>query len=245
MAKKKSSGLGRGLDSLIPTDYYDENFDTNSSLSLEDMLEDHDGKNNDEKEDTKVEKEKIKEVSKDEESEDNKESEDEKEKVEEVSKNKESEDNKDTKVEKEKVEEVSKDKDSEDEKESIKEKSSENIETKPTKEETQEEIKSIKVDNANENITDEEYDTSLLEDENEIQEEDEEIDPLTQEHIDEVMEIVNKNPRITLWSVKSAAVFRYLRKTQPEFSISKEASSLIDEAVSNKYPEIWKLFEDQ
>lgn len=64
------------------------------------------------------------------------------------------------------------------------------------------------------------------------------------EHIAEVKEIVDKNPRITLWSSRSSAVFRYLRKTEPEFSISKEASILIDEAVSKKYPEIWALFED-
>ena len=43
---------------------------------------------------------------------------------------------------------------------------------------------------------------------------------------------------------RSAAVFRYLRKTEPEFSISREASILIDDAVSKKYPEIWDLFED-
>lgn len=61
-------------------------------------------------------------------------------------------------------------------------------------------------------------------------------------HIDEVIQIVDKNPRITLWSSRSAAVLRYLRKTEPEFSISKEASTLIDEAVSKKYPEIWELF---
>lgn len=62
--------------------------------------------------------------------------------------------------------------------------------------------------------------------------------------IEEVKEIIEKNPRITLWSTKSSAVFRYLRKTRPEFSISKEASELVDQAVSEKYPEIWKLFED-
>ena len=55
---------------------------------------------------------------------------------------------------------------------------------------------------------------------------------------------VEKNPRITLWSQKSSAVLRYLKKTQPEFSISKEASILIDEAVRAKYPEIWELFDD-
>lgn len=64
------------------------------------------------------------------------------------------------------------------------------------------------------------------------------------EHVAEVKEIVDKNPRITLWSSRSSAVFRYLRKTEPEFSISKEASVLIEEAVSKKYPEIWALFDD-
>ena len=64
------------------------------------------------------------------------------------------------------------------------------------------------------------------------------------EHVDEVLAIVEKNPRITLWSSRSSAVFRYLRKTEPEFSISKEASILIEEAVAKKYPEIWALFED-
>ena len=64
------------------------------------------------------------------------------------------------------------------------------------------------------------------------------------QHVAEVKEIVDKNPRITLWSSRSSAVFRYLRKTEPEFSISKEASILIDEAVSKKYPEIWALFDD-
>jgi hypothetical protein len=60
-----------------------------------------------------------------------------------------------------------------------------------------------------------------------------------------VMMEVNKNPRISLWSARSAAVLRFLKKTKPEFSISKEASALIEAAVQDKYPEIWKLFQDQ
>jgi hypothetical protein len=59
-----------------------------------------------------------------------------------------------------------------------------------------------------------------------------------------VTDDVKKNPRITLWSSRSAAVLRYLKKTQPEFSISKEASKLIEDAVKEKYPEIWDLFDD-
>ncbi|MGL4669680.1 MAG: hypothetical protein ACRCVG_03655 [Methanobacteriaceae archaeon] len=61
---------------------------------------------------------------------------------------------------------------------------------------------------------------------------------------EDVLEIIAENPRITLWSARSAAVLRYLRKTKPEFSISKESSTLIDEAIKEKYPEIWALFED-
>lgn len=60
----------------------------------------------------------------------------------------------------------------------------------------------------------------------------------------EVIEVVEKNPRITLWSAQSAAVLRYIRKTEPEFSISKEASKLVEEAIMEKYPEIWEKFND-
>lgn len=64
------------------------------------------------------------------------------------------------------------------------------------------------------------------------------------ERINLVTDDVKKNPRITLWSSRSAAVLRYLKKTQPEFSISKEASKLIEDAVKEKYPEIWDIFDD-
>ncbi|MBC7100700.1 hypothetical protein [Methanothermobacter tenebrarum] len=66
----------------------------------------------------------------------------------------------------------------------------------------------------------------------------------SKDKVKEVLEEVKKNPRITLWSARSAAVLRYLKKTKPEFSISKEASLLIEEAVKNKYPEIWDLFSE-
>ncbi|MDD5959958.1 MAG: AAA family ATPase [Methanobrevibacter wolinii] len=156
---KKNNGLGRGLDSLIPSDFYDEDFDSNSSESLEDVLND--------KEEKTVE----------------------------------------TKVE------------------------------KPIKEDINKEAKEDKKPEVISEDT--EVDTKVNQDES-----DDLDDDLVQEHVNEVLEIVKKNPRITLWSVRSSAVFRYLRKTKPEFSISKEASSLIDEAVSKKYPDIWELFKD-
>ena len=62
--------------------------------------------------------------------------------------------------------------------------------------------------------------------------------------VDDILADVRKNPRISLWSAKSAAVLRFLRKTEPEFSISSEASLLIEEAVKEKYPEIWEMFEE-
>ncbi|MDO8870303.1 MAG: AAA family ATPase [Methanobacteriaceae archaeon] len=71
-----------------------------------------------------------------------------------------------------------------------------------------------------------------------------EADSAENQRINMVISDVKKNPRITLWSSRSAAVLRYLKKTQPEFSISKEASKLIEEAVEEKYPEIWDLFDE-
>ena len=53
-----------------------------------------------------------------------------------------------------------------------------------------------------------------------------------------------KNPRVVVWSLKSSIVLRILKKTIPEFSISKEASELLEEAIKKKYPEIWKLVEE-
>ncbi|MBO7719906.1 MAG: hypothetical protein J6S29_07135 [Methanosphaera sp.] len=68
---------------------------------------------------------------------------------------------------------------------------------------------------------------------------------LSQEKIDEIKDEVADNPRISLWSVKSASTLRYLKKTVPEFSISNEASTLLEDAISRKYPEIWELFNEE
>ena len=178
MARK---GLGKGLDSLIPN-FYDEDFDSNATQSLEDMLVDNDEPSNEEND-----------------SQENKNIFDE--------------------VEEEVVQE---------------EDDGENV-----REEVKEEIQEEEIDNDDETsevLSGDDNDEESVQTLQEIQ--------VDQKHIDEVKEIVNKNPRITLWSSRSSAVFRYLRKTEPEFSISKEASTLIDEAVSKKYPEIWELFDD-
>ena len=71
-----------------------------------------------------------------------------------------------------------------------------------------------------------------------------EVDVIHQKIIDAILEDVRKNPRVSFWSARTAAVLRFLRKTEPEFSISSEASLLMEEAVKEKYPEIWEMFED-
>ncbi len=61
--------------------------------------------------------------------------------------------------------------------------------------------------------------------------------------LEKAIEEGKKNPRVVVWSPKSSIVLRILKKTIPEFSISKEASELLEEAIKKKYPEIWKLVE--
>ena len=197
MARK---GLGKGLDSLIP-DFYNEDFDSNSPQSLEDILNENEDSGNDV------------ETSENEES-------PQKENIfEQIEAEMESQ--------KEEVQqEASQEEESVDEdEEEIEEEVSQNEDTEIS------EVNKTSEDNDSDIRSEESVQTSP---EVKIQE----------EHIAEVKQIVDKNPRITLWSSRSSAVFRYLRKTEPEFSISKEASILIEEAVSKKYPEIWALFED-
>jgi hypothetical protein len=71
-----------------------------------------------------------------------------------------------------------------------------------------------------------------------------EVNVIHQKIIDAILEDVQKNPRVSFWSARTAAVLRFLRKTEPEFSISSEASLLMEEAVKEKYPEIWEMFEE-
>ena len=170
-------GLGKGLDSLIPPDFYNEDFDSNSPQSLEDMLNE---------EETTVE-----------------------EVVEDITSKEESN--------------VEDDLDSQ--------------ETEGDDSDVEEGLENEEVDDSSEELSGVESGEESVQTSSEIQ--------IQKEHIDDVKKIVDKNPRITLWSSRSSAVLRYLRKTEPEFSISKEASILIDEAVSKKYPEIWALFDDE
>ena len=211
MAKKeKNTGLGRGLDSLIPKI---EETEVEEGISLEDLL---------------------------------RESEDESKTFEEL------------------VEEVEEEFDGEDELQVL-EKSADIEEEKPKDSseytnvffnddekveddeiKTEEKISSEKsVENIDSTVNlNEETDASseIIEASDDIKEVGSLLSEKEEKLIDEVIETVEKNPRITLWSARSAAVLRYLRKTEPEFSISSEASDLIDAAIAEKYPEIWTLF---
>ena len=197
MARK---GLGKGLDSLIP-DFYNEDFDSNSPQSLEDILNENEDSGNDVKTSENEESPQKENI------------------FEQIEAEMESQ--------KEEVQqEVSQEEESvEEDEEEVEEEVSQNEDTESS------EVNKTSEDNDSDIRSEESVQTSP---EVKIQE----------EHIAEVKQIVDKNPRITLWSSRSSAVFRYLRKTEPEFSISKEASILIEEAVSKKYPEIWALFED-
>ena len=211
MAKKeKNTGLGRGLDSLIPKV---EETEIEEGISLEDLLRESE-------DESKTFEELVEEVEEEFDGEDDlqvleKSADEEEEKPKESSEYTNVFFNDDEKVEENDVktdEEISS------------EKSVENIDSTV---------------NLNEET---EASSEIIEASDDLKEVGSLLSEKEEKLIDEVIETVEKNPRITLWSARSAAVLRYLRKTEPEFSISSEASDLIDAAIAEKYPEIWTLF---
>ncbi len=52
-----------------------------------------------------------------------------------------------------------------------------------------------------------------------------------------------KDPRISAYSPLVMCVLRYMRKTTPEFSMSEVASSLLEDAIRERYPELSKQVE--
>ena len=234
MAKEKKSGLGRGLDSLIPKI---EEQEIDEGISLEDLLK---------KSEETGEKEEIveeKETTEDEIFED-----------EPVDEDKElvfTEDDfikdEDVKVEEsdvEKYEEEIAEEELDDEEmtetstyTNVLNNDDEKIGEKNVIEKVVENINSTVNLNEEKNET-----TKIIDASDDLNNVDSLLSEKEEKLIDEVIETVENNPRITLWSARSAAVLRYLRKTEPEFSISNEASNLIDKAIAEKYPEIWTLF---
>ena len=211
MAKKeKNTGLGRGLDSLIPKI---EETEVEEGISLEDLLRESE-------EESKTFEELVEEV------EEEFDGEDELQVLE-----------KSADVEEEKPKDSS-------EYTNVFFNDDEKVEEDVIK--TEEKISSEKsVENIDSTVNlNEENDTSseIIEASDDLKEDGSLLSEKEEKLVDEVIETVENNPRITLWSARSAAVLRYLRKTEPEFSISNEASKLIDAAIAEKYPEIWTLF---
>jgi hypothetical protein len=56
----------------------------------------------------------------------------------------------------------------------------------------------------------------------------------------DVLRIAKEQPRVSFVSPKVKAILTYLRKTTPEFNVSKVTATLVEEAVSKRWPDLWK-----
>ena len=54
-----------------------------------------------------------------------------------------------------------------------------------------------------------------------------------------------ERPRVSFWSPRVSAIMYCLKKTIPDFSKSAEAKTLLEEALSKKYPELFKHVTDE
>jgi hypothetical protein len=64
---------------------------------------------------------------------------------------------------------------------------------------------------------------------------------LNSKALGEAVEGANSNRQsIAIWSPKISAVMWYLKKTTPEFSISEEARTILEEGLEKKYPELFQ-----
>ena len=50
---------------------------------------------------------------------------------------------------------------------------------------------------------------------------------------------------IAVWSPKISAIMWYLKKTTPEFSISDEARTILEEGLEKKYPELYQRIKEE
>lgn len=55
----------------------------------------------------------------------------------------------------------------------------------------------------------------------------------------------SKKQTIAIWSPKISAIMWYLKKTTPEFSISDEARTILEEGLAKKYPELYQKVKDE
>jgi len=50
---------------------------------------------------------------------------------------------------------------------------------------------------------------------------------------------------IAVWSPKISAIMWYLKKTIPEFSISDEARTILEDGLERKYPELYQRIKEE
>ena len=50
---------------------------------------------------------------------------------------------------------------------------------------------------------------------------------------------------IAVWSPKISAIMWYLKKTTPEFSISDEARTILEDGLEKKYPELFQKVKEE
>lgn len=69
---------------------------------------------------------------------------------------------------------------------------------------------------------------------------------LNQKALGDAVKGANSNRQsIAVWSPKISAVMWYLKKTTPEFSISDEARTILEEGLEKKYPELFQKVQEE
>ncbi len=64
--------------------------------------------------------------------------------------------------------------------------------------------------------------------------------------LDDAVRGANSNRQsIAVWSPKISAIMWYLKKTIPEFSISDEARTILEEGLEKKYPELYQRIKEE
>jgi hypothetical protein len=73
-----------------------------------------------------------------------------------------------------------------------------------------------------------------------------EAETLNLKALGEAVKGANSNRQtVAIWSPTISAVLWYLKKTTPEFSISDEAKTILEEGLEKKYPELYQRIREE
>jgi hypothetical protein len=61
---------------------------------------------------------------------------------------------------------------------------------------------------------------------------------MSQDMISRAVSDAKRSPRISTWSPVAVSTLKFLRMTQPQFSMSDEMRTLIEEGLAKKYPKL-------